>query len=59
MLRAGGPVLRGPLEAAGLRHIPANDIFAEKHTKVWAIWENPQTTGWGRPWSQAEVRVLE
>lgn len=60
MLRAGDPVLRGPREVAGLKaHIPFNDISAEEHTEVWAVRENPQTTGQGWTWSGAEVRVLE
>ena len=39
VLREGSPVVRG----RGIKvYIPIDNLFAGKHTEVWANWENPQ-----------------
>lgn len=59
-VESGRPRFERALRGSGIKaHIPVNDISAEEHTEVWAVRENPQTTGQGWTWSGAEVRVLE
>ena len=39
VLRGESPVVRG----GGIKvYIPIDNVFAGKHTEVWANWENPQ-----------------
>lgn len=48
------------LRGSGIEaHIRADSIFTEKHTKVWAIQENPQNHWAEVPWENQQTQVLE